>query len=218
MATVRIPSSCAARKTRIAISLRLATRSLVIFGMTGPGGGEKARRLSVAANRRIVKCTRLERRTLGLAALRLAGLRLARLFAAGGLRLAGFGLDRWRRRNELRRHGLALVASKNGYFDGVLGQIAMNDRCQVRDVQNLYVPDGNDLISRRQTGFRRRRIGNHRFNSSVGGGIAIRLDLHSQKRMLQRLIRFQTIENRVQSVDRNGKADPRVVPLGAGRL
>src|SRR5690606_10507641 len=42
MATVRMPSSCALRKTRMAISLRLATRSFVIFFIdteqTPPGG------------------------------------------------------------------------------------------------------------------------------------------------------------------------------------
>src|SRR5262245_37050120 len=38
MATVRMPSSWAARNTRMAISLRLATSSLVIFGIKGGGG------------------------------------------------------------------------------------------------------------------------------------------------------------------------------------
>ena len=58
---MRMPSSWAVRKTRMAISLRLATSSLRIFGMTGQRMAFESRRLSVSASRRIVKCTAASR-------------------------------------------------------------------------------------------------------------------------------------------------------------
>src|SRR5262245_3731826 len=125
----------------MAISLRLATRSFVILGMTSQAAARGAGFLSVAAGQRIVKCTRpanlsagltkSERRPLGLLSLGLTRSWFAGLFAAFRIFAAGCGFYGRRRSHKLCDNGLLFVAADDCNFDLVARKVAMNDGCQM---------------------------------------------------------------------------------------